>query len=65
MSPRVLGRWCSPTPFRGMGARRNSLETEQSSHAPTSRPEIKDGRSSEKYDASERLRCEIMQKVVS
>jgi len=28
--------WCYPTPFREMGARRNSSETQQSGHTPWS-----------------------------
>jgi len=35
-----------PDPFRGMGAWRNSTETQQSGHAPRSGPEVKNGRSS-------------------
>jgi len=35
-----------PDPIRGMGAWRNSTETQQSGHAPRSRPEVKNGRSS-------------------
>jgi len=33
-----------PDPFRGIRARRNSAETEQSDHASRSGPEIKDGK---------------------
>jgi len=40
-------------PFRGMGAWRNSTETHQSGHAPRSRPEVKNGRSSAKDSAPE------------
>ena len=32
-----------PDPFRGMGARRNSAETQQSGHNPRSGPKIKNG----------------------
>jgi len=35
-----------PDPFRGMGTRRNSAETQQSGHTPRSGPEVKNGRSS-------------------
>jgi len=41
-----------PDPFRGMRSRRNSAETQQSGHAPSSGPKI----------ASERLRCVTIQK---
>jgi len=34
-----------PDPFRGMGAWRNSTETQQSGHAPGSGPEVKNGSS--------------------
>jgi len=48
-------------PFRGMGAWKNSsAETQQSGHAPKSGPEIKNGRSSAKDGALERLRCGII-----
>jgi len=30
-----------PDPFRGMGAWRNSMETQQSGYAPRSEPEVK------------------------
>jgi len=36
-----------PDPFRGMGAWRNSTETQQSGHAPRSGPEVKNGSSAE------------------
>jgi len=52
-------------PFRGMGAHRNSLEAQQSGHAPRSRPEIKDGRNSAKDGAPKRLRCGTILKEVS
>jgi len=32
-----------PDSFRGMGAWRNSTETQKSGHAPRSRPEVKNG----------------------
>jgi len=35
-------------PFRGMGAWRNSTETQQSGHAPKSGSEVKNGRGSAK-----------------
>jgi len=44
-----------PDPFLGMGARRNSTETQQSGHAPRFGPEVKNGRSSAKDGAPERL----------
>jgi len=53
-----------PDPFRGMGAWTNSTETQQSSHAPRSGPEIKNGRSSAKDGAPERLRCKTIQEEV-
>jgi len=34
-----------PDPFRGMGAWRNSTETQQSGYAPRSGPEVKNGKS--------------------
>jgi len=34
-----------PDPFQGMGAWRNSTETQQSGHSPRSGPEVKNGRS--------------------
>jgi len=49
-------------PFRGMGVGRNSTETQQSGHNPRSGPEVKNGRSSDKDGAPERLRCETIQK---
>jgi len=52
-------------PFRGMRAWRNSTETQQSGHAPRSGPEVKNGRSSAKDGAPERLRYGTIQKVVS
>jgi len=48
-----------------MGARRNSTEIQQSGHAPRSGPKVKNGRSSAKDGASERLRCKTIQKEVS
>jgi len=59
-----------PNPFRGMGAWRNSTETQQSDHAPRSGPEVKNGRSCAKDGAPERIGCgtiqeesQILQKV--
>jgi len=52
-------------PFRGMGAWRNSTETQQSGHAPRSGQEVKNGRSCAKDGAPERLRCGKFQKEVS
>jgi len=54
-----------PDPFRRMRARRNSMETLQSGHASRSGPEVKNGKSSAKDGALERLRCEAIQKKVS
>jgi len=45
-----------PDPFRDKGAWRNSTETQQSSHALRSGPDVKNGRSSDKDGAPERLR---------
>jgi len=42
-----------PDSFRGMGAWRNSTETQQSDHAPKTGPEVKDVRSSAKDGAPE------------
>jgi len=53
-------------PFRGMGAWRNSTETEQSGHATRSGPEVNDGRSNAKDGALlERLGCVIIQEEVN
>jgi len=52
-----------PDPFREMGVWRNSTET--LGHAPRSGPEIKNGRSSAKDGAPERLRCGTVKEVVS
>jgi len=46
-----------------MGVWRNSTKTQQSGHAPRSGPEIKNGSSSVKNGAPERLRCGIIQEV--
>jgi len=54
-----------PDSFRGMGAWRNSTESQQSGHASRSGPEVKSGRSSAKDDALERLRCWTIQEEVS
>jgi len=54
-----------PDPFRGMGAWRNSMETQQSGHAPRSGPEVKNGRISAKDGESERLSCRTIQEEVS
>jgi len=50
--------------FRGMGAWRNSTETQQSDHAPRSGPEVKNGKST-KDGVLERLRCGTVQKEAS
>jgi len=52
-----------PDPFRGMGARRNSAETQQSGYTQRSGPEVKNGRRT-KDSAPERLRCGTIQKEV-
>jgi len=52
-----------PDSFRGMGARRNSTDTQQSGHAPRSGLEIKDGRSSAKAGPPDRLKCGTFQEV--
>jgi len=54
-----------PEPFQGMWAWRNSTETQQSGHAPRFGPEVKNGRSSPKDGAPERLRCRTIQEEVS
>jgi len=48
-----------------MEAWRNSTETQQSGHAPRFEPEVKNGRSSAKDSAPERLRCGTIQEEVS
>jgi len=53
-----------PDPFRGMGAWRNSTETQQSGHAPKSGPEVKNGESA-KDSAPERFRCGTVKEEVS
>jgi len=45
-----------------MRMRKNSAKTQQSGHAPMSRPEAKDGRSSAEDGTSERLIYETIQK---
>jgi len=52
-------------PFRGMGAWRNSAEAQQSSHDLRYGSETKNGRSSAKDGAPERLRCGTIKKEVS
>jgi len=52
-------------PFRGMVAWRNSTETQHSGHTQRSGPEIKNGRTSAKGGAPERLRCKTIQEEVS
>jgi len=50
--------WCVvvlPDPFRGMGAWRNSTETQQLGHAPRSGSEVKNGRSSAENGTPERI----------
>jgi len=54
-----------PDPFREIGTRSNSSDTQQLSHVPRSGQEIKDERSTAKDDAPERLRCGTIQKEAS
>jgi len=54
-----------PDPFRGMGAWRNSTETQQLGHAPRNGPEVKNGRSGAKDGAPERLECRTVKEEVS
>jgi len=54
-----------PDPFRGMGAWRNSTETQQSDHAPRSGPEVKNERSSSDDGMPERLGCGTVKEEVS
>jgi len=54
-----------PNPFREMGAWRNSTETQQLGHAPRFGPKFKNGRSSAKDGAPERLRCETVKEEAS
>jgi len=54
-----------PDPFRGMGAWRNSTETQQSGQAPRSGPEVKNGRSGAEDGAPERLGCKKVKEEVS
>jgi len=44
-----------PNPFRGIWAWRNFTKTQQLGHAPWSEPEVKNGRSSAKDSAPEKL----------
>jgi len=50
---------------QGMGAWRNSKETQQSGHAPRSEPEINKGRSSAKDGVPKRIGCGTIQEEVS
>jgi len=54
-----------PDSFQRMGAWRNSTETQQLGQAPRSGPEDKNGRSSAKDGAPERLRCSTTQEEAS
>jgi len=54
-----------PDSFRGMGALRNSTEIQQSCHDLRFGPEVKNGRSSAKDGAPERLRCRTIKEEVS
>jgi len=54
-----------PDPFRGIGAWRNSTETQQSGHAPRSGPKVKNGRS-DAEDGGTRMRgCGTVKEEVS
>jgi len=52
-------------PFRGMGACRNSTETQRSGHFPRSEPEVKNGRSGVEDGAPKRLGCGTVKEEVS
>jgi len=52
-----------PIPFRGMGAWRNSTETQQWGHAPG--PEVKNGRNGAKDGAPKRFGCGTIQEELS
>jgi len=54
-----------PDSFRGMGAWRNSTETQQSGHAPWFGPKVKNGRSSAEDGAPERLGYGTVKEEVS
>jgi len=54
-----------PDPFRGMGAWRNSTETQQSGHSPRFGPEVKYGWSGVEDGAPERLGCGSVKEEVS
>jgi len=54
-----------PDSFQGIGLWSNSTKTQLSDHAPRSRPKVKNGRSSAKDGAPERLRSGTIQKEVS
>jgi len=60
--PQTLVVVVLPDPLRGVGAWKNSTETQQSGHAPRFRPEIKNG-SSAKDGAPERLGCGTVKEV--
>jgi len=51
-----------PDPFRGMGAWRNSTETQLSGHAPMFEPEVKNGRSGAEDGAPEEV-SQILQRM--
>jgi len=54
-----------PDPFRGMGAWRNSTETQQLGHAPRCGSEVKNGRSGAEDGAPERFGCGTVKEEVS
>jgi len=62
---KVSGGGGTPDPFRGMGAWRNSTETQQPGHAPRSGSEVKNGRSGAEDGALERLGCGTVKEKVS
>jgi len=43
----------------------NSTEIQQSGHAPSSGPEVKNGKTSAKHGELKRLRCGVIQKEMS
>jgi len=59
-----LGWWNGGGATRTL-PRNGGAETQQSGHTPRSEPEVKNGRSSAKNGAPERLRCGTIQKELS
>jgi len=62
-SPYLLVVVVLPDPFRGKRAWRNSLETQQSGHAPRSGSEVKNGRSIVQFSQYRRRMQEMQQAV--